>query len=121
MTDDLFEQYINICNQALESNSDRFPFKQILNAAKNNDDSQNIEVCIIDDHPIPSHTIQLLNNQITEKKDTGCEKNCPTCQCQTQRQWRVPKSYLEDVINNPQSYIDNPAKLDWDWLYQDDQ
>ena len=30
--------------------------------------------------------------------------------------WRVSKRYLESVVDNPQTYIDHPSKLDLDWL-----
>jgi hypothetical protein len=30
--------------------------------------------------------------------------------------WKVNVSYLQQVVDNPQEYIDNPAKLDFDWL-----
>ena len=31
-------------------------------------------------------------------------------------EWKVSRDYLESVVDNPQEYIDNPAKLDLEWL-----
>lgn len=30
--------------------------------------------------------------------------------------WKVSQDYLRDIVDNPQDYIDNPAKLDLEWL-----
>ncbi|MBD8524322.1 hypothetical protein [Pseudomarimonas arenosa] len=30
--------------------------------------------------------------------------------------WRASKRYLESLVDDPQTYIDHPAKLDFDWL-----
>jgi hypothetical protein len=32
--------------------------------------------------------------------------------------WKVPESYLKDVVENAEDYINHPAKLDWEWLKQ---
>ena len=30
--------------------------------------------------------------------------------------WPFKFSYLKHVVENPQDYIEHPAKLDWGWL-----
>jgi len=30
--------------------------------------------------------------------------------------WPFPFSYLKQVVDNPQEYIDHPGNLDWGWL-----
>jgi hypothetical protein len=30
--------------------------------------------------------------------------------------WKVSRDYLRKVSSNPDQYIDNPARLDVDWL-----
>ena len=31
--------------------------------------------------------------------------------------WRAPRDYLERVIDDPSAFIDQPERLDWDWLW----
>lgn len=112
-TEQLFSRYIDICNQAIQANKDRFPFKQILAAVKDEHSLSDIEVCIIDDKPNAEYTINLDSNKIKAEKYSSC----PNCNCGTQ--WRITRSYLEDVIENAEEYIDNPAKINWEWMQQE--
>ncbi len=110
---ELFQRYLEICNHALEVNKNRFPFKQILEAAQKADNSapRLVEVSIIEDHPVEKFAILLdKNTRVVGKK----HENCDNCQCQGE--WRITQSYLEDVVNNPDAYISNPAKIDWEWI-----
>lgn len=109
---DLFEKYLDICNQAMKKNKDTFPFKQILGAAKQSQDNQNIEVCIIDNDPAASYVMTIDGDTINAQSHDECKH------CDCSGKWRVNKTYLKDVINNPDAYIRNPAKLDWDWMNQ---
>jgi hypothetical protein len=109
---DLFQQYIEICNAALRANKDRFPFKQILTAAQNQQNRpKNIEVAIVQDKPKAAYVIQMEADKISGKPHAACSD------CTCEGQWRVTRTYLEDVIKNPEAYISNPAKIDWAWLY----
>lgn len=110
--EDLFSQYLDVCNQALQANKNRFPFKQILKVAQESQNQKTIAVHIIDDQPSIQYAIQLKDNKID-----GNPHDCKHCQCDGK--WRVTKSYLQNVINNPQRYIDNPAKINWEWIYDD--
>jgi len=31
-------------------------------------------------------------------------------------EWKVSREYLQSIVDDPQKYIDNPTKLDLDWL-----
>lgn len=112
--EELFTRYLEVCNQALKHNGERFPFKQILGAAQTNKHKE-VEVCIIDDQPAASYVIHLSDYALSgEPKMSDFwdqEKRC------VRPRWRVTRSYLEDVIQNPEEYIRNPAKIDWEWLY----
>ncbi len=112
---DLFQKYLEVCNRALEANRGRFPFKQILGAAKKQAAPRNVEVCIIDDHPEAAYVIHMDQDRIAGK----LHEACVNCKCDGR--WRVRRSYLEEVIKNPQTYIDNPAKIDWEWMYDSEQ
>ena len=110
--DDLFQRYMAICNMALKQNENRFPFKQILGAAKNVTPKSGVEVLIIDDRPSDGNLVHLNESG----KFQSLDESCKNCDCVGQ--WRVTRSYLEDVVNDPEKYISNPAKIDWEWMFE---
>ena len=91
-------------------NRERFPYKQILGAAKRNERGKIIEVCVIDDETSPSYAMVLGQGGLTAQPHDQCEN------CNCDKQWNIKRSYLEEVAKDPDSYIENPAKLDWDWM-----
>ena len=107
----LFQNYIEVCNRALAANKDRFPFKQILEAAQGRAVSPLVDVCVIDDIAEPKFTLHIERRKIIAEKHGPAE----TCACEAK--WSIRKSYLEDVVNHPEEYIKNPALIDWDWMY----
>jgi hypothetical protein len=108
---DLVEQYAGVCNKALLQNKDRFPFKQILGAAKKAESEQPVEVVISDTAPQEVYVFRLGENGIAVETHAGC------ADCACVRSWNIETSYLQDVIHNPQAYVENPAKLNWEWMY----
>ena len=108
---DLMERYVDICNQALLQNKERFPFKQILGAAKNAEQEKPIEVVIVDTVPLEAYVFRLKENGVTVQPHAACDN------CECVRSWNTNMSYLKGVTKDPQSYIQNPAKLDWEWMY----
>ena len=109
-TDILLTEYISICNRAIASHRDSFPFRQLLEVAEKLAGDKTFAVAIYADNPKRPHdyfTIELLDGLFVVvahgKKDPDIT-------------WRVRQSYLEQVVSDPQTYIENPAKLDWDWL-----
>ncbi|MBK6896063.1 MAG: hypothetical protein KA099_01535 [Alphaproteobacteria bacterium] len=107
----LFERYISVCNEALDNNKHRFPFRQILDGLGRQALSGNsVQVLIVDDQPAEGFCIVY-------------EKSCRVVLAEErfnslpQKKWKVTKSYLEGVIRNPYEYINNPAKIDWEWLH----
>lgn len=106
----LFQRYLEVCNQALEMNKDKFPFKQILLPLKSANPAKAVEVSIIDDHPVDRYTLTVNGEKLVGE----IAKPCANCGCGGA--WRIQKSYLEDVIAHPEDYINNPAKIDWEWL-----
>jgi len=116
--EDLFKSYIDICNRALEKNKDRFPFNCILNGIKNIGKATPVRVKIIDDTCQPQFHLQLKDGEI-HYDITNCQNICQSCHvgCGAGKNlWSVKASYLEDVVQNPMEYIENPAKLDWEWV-----
>lgn len=115
----LFERYLAVCNEAIRRNADRFPFKQILaEAGRCAACGQAVEVLIIDDQPEHGLCIQYAD-------DRPVVVSAPPAQNVKHKKWRVTRSYLLNVVHDPEQYIRNPAKIDWAWLYglrdQDEQ
>ncbi len=108
-TPTLVSQYLNVANAALSANEDRFPYKQILEAAANKLDGTRLGVAIYKDDPsspFDYFTIEFKAGRLEyvahgkEEPDIG---------------WKAPRRHLEQVVGNPAEYISHPAKLDWDW------
>lgn len=110
-TDHIIQSYIDVCNQALRRNKDRFPFKQILGAAQQAENNKNIEVKIEGASAANSYVFTIKKDQITARLHGEC------AECQCDRKWRVSMDYLEKVAQNPTKYIQNPASMNWDWMY----
>lgn len=107
------QRYASICNVALYKNAARFPFKQILSAAERTTHGRAVEVEIADQGKVEDtkYVFRLAQGRIHVEAHT-CGKSC-----RCDGTWRVDKSYLDSVINNAPAYIENPALINWDWLY----
>ena len=108
---DLIERYALICSEALLRNADRFPFKQILGAAQDAEFERPIEVVISDTDPEEAYVFRVQEKGISVVPHS----DCGDCECA--RSWNANIGYLRDVAQNSQAYINNPAKLDWGWIY----
>lgn len=109
--DNMIRQYVAICNEALCNNAHRFPFRQILDAAEKSGFGRVVEARISDDPEKNSYVLSLKERRIQIEP----HEECGECACDYL--WNIPSAYLDDVIHHPDQYISNPARLDWDWLY----
>jgi hypothetical protein len=109
----LMTEYLSICNKALEKNSDKFPYKQILQSIQSKDKGETVEVHIIDDYFTPHFRIKIDQDHVKISNCAGKDGCCRAC---IKRQWHIQSSYLQDVIDHPDTYINNPALMNWDWL-----
>jgi len=107
----LIECYVDICNRALELNKDRFPFQQILGAAREVETGRLIEVDIVDATPKASYVMHIEGDSIVTKAHGDCDD------CNCDRLWPVTTQYLKTVVQNPDIHISNPAKINWEWMY----
>ncbi len=105
----VFQQYLEICNQAIEKNRDKFPYTEIWGARfKELKDETTLHAIVYDDRPKVAFMLRLtpdMKIEIVEKKPV------PTAD-----EWPFTYQYLKRVVDNPQEYIANPAKLEWGWL-----
>jgi hypothetical protein len=105
----VFERYLDICNQAIEKNKDKFPYNEIWKARWKNLGTNNILQCAVyDDRPKVIYSLQLTEDMKIKvlKKTTVSPEDI----------WPFKFSYLKHVVANPDDYIQHPANLDWGWL-----
>ena len=105
----VFQQYLEICNRAIEQNKDKFPYTEIWDARlKSLEDEMNIQAVVFDDRPKVAYMLRLTKDmkiEIVHKKPIPPEEA-----------WPFTYQYLKRVVDNPAEYIDNPARLEWGWL-----
>ena len=59
----VFERYLDICNEAIEKNKDKFPYMEIWKARWKNLGTDNILQCAVyDDRPKIIYTLQLTED-----------------------------------------------------------
>jgi hypothetical protein len=105
----IFERYLDVCNQAIKKNKDKFPYTEIWKARwKDLTPNNRLHCAVYDDKPKIIYTLQLTEDmkiKIVEKTHVAPDDI-----------WSFKYSYLKHVVENPQDYIDHPANLDWGWL-----
>jgi len=107
----IFERYLDVCNQAIEKNKDKFPFIEIWRARWKTLGKNNIFQCAVyDDRPKIIYTLELM-----EDMKIKIIKKAPVAMDDI---WPFKYSYLKHVVENKQEYIDHPANLDWGWLME---
>lgn len=107
--DQLVERYLDICMSAIHANAERFPFKQIFTALSDPECDKTIAAYVEDADSIRSLYIHVHGESF---KVQSAPEDLP------KKIWRVNKGFLEDVVETPLIYINNPARIDWDWLYE---
>lgn len=107
----LFKKYLEICNRAIEQNKHKFPYTEIWGARFNKLDEANqatLQATVYDDRPKMVFTLKLTKDmkiEIVEKKPVPADE-----------EWPFTYQYLKRVVDHPEEYIANPAKLEWGWL-----
>jgi hypothetical protein len=105
--DQLFRQYLEICNRAMQAHCHEFPYKQIWDAVERLQAGEPVDLTIYDDEPQHHYKVCLRDKHIDLVKEEPEEMP---------EGWKMNTSYLRRVVENPQEYIEQPARLDWDWL-----
>jgi len=105
----VFQQYLAICNRAIEENKSKFPYSKIW-GARLQELANDIEIhaVVFDDRPKISYRLRLTNDmkiEIAEKKEIPADDA-----------WPFSYRYIKRVVDHPAEYIKNPARLEWGWL-----
>jgi len=105
----VFQKYLEICNKAIEKNKSKFPYTEIWSARlKLLEEEMKIQAIVYDDRPKASFMLRLTKDmkiEIVEKKLIPPDDA-----------WPFTYQYLKRVVDDPDDYIENPAKLEWGWL-----
>ncbi len=104
---ELFAQYVAVCNRALETHKDEFPYKQLWEMAQVALEKQPVSLAIYDDQLKAVYDVLLHDNHLNIVAESHAQPS---------HVWHMNRHYLEQVVNNPDDYINNPAKIDWEWL-----
>ena len=106
----LFFCYLHICNQALKKHREVFPYKQLWDAAQHVLSNQKIPLTLCYQGQMTA-TYELVfrddHLELVGKKH-DVDDNAVL----------VNMNYVEEVVAHPEGYINNPAKMDWDWLHR---
>jgi hypothetical protein len=108
----LLKQYVSLCNQAITENRDKFWMKQAKQLNEKLWNGGNFRTIIYDQDPgavIEEATVQFDQHGPSLRV-------LPPGDYAVTFSWKVPIDYLEEVLAQPQAYLDNPLKLDWDWM-----
>jgi hypothetical protein len=109
--EEVFQQYLEICNKAIEQNRNKFPYTEIWGARFDKLEAKEdatLQAIVYDDRPKVEFTLRLTKDmkiEIVEKKPIPAGE-----------EWPFTYQYLKRVVDNPKEYIENPAKLEWGWL-----
>jgi hypothetical protein len=115
-TEELFASYLEIVNRAIAQNRDRIPYKQLFAGGKKLLDDHTIAVEIYHDSTTLARlTLGLEDDRLAvirgeRGEQAGQGEDGPTWA------WKVSQKHLENVLSDPQPYIESPIKLDMDWL-----
>lgn len=106
----VFQQYLEVCNRAIEQNKHKFPYTEIWGARFKELEAAEttLHAIVYDDRPKMSFMLRVTKDmkiEIVKRKPLPSED-----------EWPFTYQYLKRVVNNPQDYIKNPAKLEWGWL-----
>jgi hypothetical protein len=109
-TYDLFMGTVDVINEAIEENADKPVVKNVIDIADKLASGKQFGVAVYKedpDKPFDYFTVRLQDKKV---QLAARGKESPDIA------WKVSQHYLATVCDNPRRYIDNPARLDLDWL-----
>jgi len=109
-TDALFTQYLNVVNRSLGQNRETFPYKQILDASEKAFDDKTVAVGIYSEDPSQPHDWFVV------AYDGGTFSLQEHGKGEADLTWKMKEAHLDEVVENPERYVESPYKLDLDWL-----
>jgi hypothetical protein len=106
----VFTRALNVMNSALEAHKDEKPYSVLIQATEKAMGERKLGVGVYESDPgNPFDYFTIRYREGSFELDAHGKKDPDLV-------WKVSRDYLEKVAADPQEYIDNPLKLDWDWL-----
>ncbi|MDX1649123.1 MAG: hypothetical protein R3263_04645 [Myxococcota bacterium] len=106
----LFTQYLNVVNAAVAAHKDETPYKQMIQAADKLAGDTRFGVEVYADDPGEPY------ESFTVRHDEGRLELVAHGKEDVDLDWKVSRDYLQKVVDDAQTYIDEPGRLDLDWL-----
>ncbi|HKL63677.1 MAG TPA: hypothetical protein VJ883_09940 [Woeseiaceae bacterium] len=107
---DLFTEALDVTNRALDANRDSAFYGTLISGMDKYLDGHRAAVAVSDDDP------QEPFDYFTVRYLTGKFEILSRGKSEHDTEWRVSREYLDSVARNPDEYIEQPAKLDIEWL-----
>lgn len=105
-----FIEALNVMNAAIAAHQDSNFFKVFLTGCENVFGDRNLGVAVYQDDPDTPHDYYTIRLEDRAFVLVSHGKKNPKWT------WKVSEEYLQQVADDPNRYIKNPALLDWDWF-----
>jgi hypothetical protein len=109
-TDVLFVSAMSVWNRALDAHRGRFPYQQILAGLQEEAAHRRAAIALHDQDPnvpVARYVVRFRN---------GLIEPAPVQSGNERVFWRPRVDDLENVVDNATAFIQDPARLDWQWL-----
>jgi hypothetical protein len=106
----LFGEYLRVCNEALERHKHCFPYNRIIYQIEELLESHAVQAALFENeenHPVQRFDMILKDGRLTAQAPHRPHVHHP---------WCLSRYFLEKVAQSPDTYINNPAQLNWQWL-----
>lgn len=106
----LFMDALDVVNRSLEQNRGKGVYGKLIEGFDKFADKHVSAVALYGDDP--AHPYDYFTIKYTAGRFELVERG----KGEHDTQWRVAKDYLVSLVENPQTYIEHPARLDLDWM-----
>lgn len=109
-TYDLFMDALDVVNRSMEANRGEGVYGNLIELFDDHLEGHRSAVAIYEDDPgapFDYFTIRHLDGRF-ELAERGRGEH--------DSEWKVSREYLESLVEEPETYIEHPEKLDLDWL-----
>lgn len=108
-TTNLVKHYFNICNTALLQQENKLIYKVAIEIVNRVASGENITVDVVaeDGAPLGRYTTYFKDGQFGPIREGEHEPDA---------HFRLSRPFLAQVLENADTYIRHPEKLDWSWL-----
>jgi hypothetical protein len=106
---ELFGQYLSVVNLAINQNRHRFPYKQIVSGGERLLGTRKVGVAIYGKGG-------AAQGYFTIAYRNGAFGIVAHDQARPDVEWKISRQHIEQVLSDPDPYIEHPIKLELGWL-----